>query len=260
MRSSKVKCKICQHDMDIFDKAYVLGKYQVQYYRCPYCGFICTEEPYWLEEAYGSAITNSDIGLVGRNIMLARRVIAVLAGCFPETQSYLDYGGGYGMFVRIMRDAGYDFEWYDRYAENLFAKGHEAVHEHYDVATAFELAEHLPDPFTDFDQILAWADNCIFTTELISETNPPRVADWWYYGPEHGQHVAFYTRHAIEILAEHYDYHLATWGGTHVLSKKKVPQWRLKLCLRLPRVISRLRRRTSLLPADYEQITGRPLT
>lgn len=73
-----MKCKICGNKMENFDKAKILNKYDVQYYRCPNCGFICTEEAYWLDEAYSSAIASTDIGLIMRNILLTDKVSAVL--------------------------------------------------------------------------------------------------------------------------------------------------------------------------------------
>lgn len=73
-----MKCKICNNLIENFDKAKVLNKYDVQYYRCPNCGFISTEEPYWLDEAYSSAIACTDIGLIMRNMLFRDKVSAVL--------------------------------------------------------------------------------------------------------------------------------------------------------------------------------------
>lgn len=91
-------CKICLNKMKTFDQAKILNKYNVQYYRCDNCGFICTEEPYWLDEAYNSAIADTDIGLIGRNYMLKEKVAAVLKTLFKsptnEQMRYLDYGAG----------------------------------------------------------------------------------------------------------------------------------------------------------------------
>ncbi len=55
--------KITAGQTKLLFTAKVLGKYDVQYYQCVITGFIQTEEPYWLEEAYSSAITKLDIGL-----------------------------------------------------------------------------------------------------------------------------------------------------------------------------------------------------
>ena len=61
-------CKICSAETTFIFNGKILNKYNINYFRCPNCDFIQTENPYWLEEAYGSAISSLDIGLVGRNI------------------------------------------------------------------------------------------------------------------------------------------------------------------------------------------------
>ena len=49
------------------------------------------------------------------------------------------------------------------------------------------------------------------------------VEDWWYFGSDHGQHIAFYTIPALEVIAKHFGLYLATDGvGNHLLSSKPV--------------------------------------
>lgn len=69
-----MNCKVCGSEVQLFDTAIILNKYQIDYFECPHCGFIQTEEPYWLNEAYASAITSSDIGLIMRNLSLSKKV------------------------------------------------------------------------------------------------------------------------------------------------------------------------------------------
>src|SRR5689334_23291254 len=122
-----MKCKICQSLTNQFGQAEVLKKYNVSYYRCDKCGFIQTESPHWLDEAYSSSITKSDIGLLGRNLQTAGLTKLVILTCFNPGGRFLDYGGGYGIFVRLMRDSGFDYYRYDPLCLNLFADGFDAV-------------------------------------------------------------------------------------------------------------------------------------
>lgn len=255
-----MECKICGNKTETFDRASLINKYDVSYYRCPHCGFIQTEDPYWLSEAYSEAIADSDIGLIGRNIHLSDIIDTVLKILNPTSQ-ILDYGGGYGMFVRMMRDKGWDFEWYDEYCQNLFAKGHEMSHEHYDVITSFEMLEHLPNPLETIEKMFSLSDTLICTTELLPY-NPPRINDWWYYATETGQHIAFYTKKSLHVIAEKFGKNLYAKHGIIIFSSKEIPYRKINLTFNHPQLahfILPLQDRPSLLANDYRHLTGRDI-
>lgn len=67
------------------------------------------EEPFRLEEAYSSSINLSDTGYLVRNLFLVKRLTVVLYFLFGRNAKFLDYGGGYGVSVRLMLDYGFDF-------------------------------------------------------------------------------------------------------------------------------------------------------
>ena len=106
-----MRCKICQTESVHFGQALLLDKYQVQYFRCPKCGFIQTEEPHWLSEAYSEALVAFDVGVMQRNLEFSARTAAAISLIFPSGKKFLDYGGGHGTFVRLMRDRGFNFFW-----------------------------------------------------------------------------------------------------------------------------------------------------
>eukprot|EP01037_Dinobryon_pediforme_P009733 gene9733-9799_t len=116
----------CRNDTDPVFKAEILHKYTVQYFLCPSCAFLQTEEPYWLAEAYVSAISDLDLGPISRSIAAARIVEGVILHGFDPNGRFIDWGGGYGVFTRMMRDIGYNSFWRDMYCENIFAKKFEA--------------------------------------------------------------------------------------------------------------------------------------
>lgn len=259
-----MKCHICAASADPFSSAVILGKYTADYFRCPECGFICTEEPYWLEEAYSSAITGSDVGLVRRNSRLAPIVRLLLTTFFDTKGRFLDFAGGYGLLVRMLRDSGFDFRWYDRYCKNLFAAGFGADLKdgiRYDLVTAFEVFEHLADPAGGLDEMLQHSKNILFTTDLLPEP-APKPDEWWYYGVEHGQHVSFYTGKSLALLAEKRGLHFYTNGATvHLFTEKKLsaPLFFLLARHRTARLIAPLLVNRSLLEADFRSVAGREL-
>ena len=57
-----------------------------------------------------------------------------------EQEQVLDWGGGDGLLVRLLRDAGLDAYHHDRYADNLYAAGFEGdPTKRYSMVTAFEV-------------------------------------------------------------------------------------------------------------------------
>ena len=121
-----MNCKICKHSTQLFGTGKLLNKYSVAFHQCEQCGFMQAENPYWLDKSYSNAITKSDIGMLGRNLQMTDVTKRLILMCFPVTGKFIDYGGGYGIFVRLMRDQGFDFYRHDPLCENLFADGFEA--------------------------------------------------------------------------------------------------------------------------------------
>lgn len=207
--------------------AEVLGKYQVQYEVCNTCGYLRTPDPYWLDEAYTSAIAQTDTGLVARNIAIARKLAGVLYWVLNERGNgrYLDAAGGYGMLTRLMRDLGFDFYWNDKHCNNLLALGFDYRQSYGTcrVVTAIEVLEHVTNPVSFIEEIFAYsgADTLLFTTELY-EGDPPEPDSWWYYAFSTGQHIGFFQRRTLVAIADRLGLSFTSANGIHVLSKNKV--------------------------------------
>lgn len=247
-----------------------LNKYEVKFYRCNDTGFIQTEEPYWLDEAYSSAITKLDIGLPYRNITLSGIAENILLKNFNPNSKFLDYAGGYGLFTRLMRDKGFDFYTTDKYCDNLFAEYFDLADlgdkANFELITAFEVLEHLPDPYTELKTMLGYADNLLFTTELQPSAPLTDVNDWWYFIPETGQHISFYNEASLKYMANKLGYHFYTNGiNVHLFTKNGLTNDPFKK-VREPFLIRKMRKylkkydssqtiqRETLLQRDWEMI------
>ncbi|MBD1852324.1 glycosyltransferase [Cyanobacteria bacterium FACHB-502] len=170
---------------------------------------------------------------------------------FNHDAKFIDYGGGYGLFVRMMRDLGFDFYWYDKFCQNIFAKGFEADTsglKNYELATAFEVFEHLTNPVVDISEILKCSSSILFSTELLPPSNP-KPDEWWYYALGEGQHISIYTYHSLLQLAEQFNLNLYSNGRSiHLLTQEKISAHQFQsIC----RYSSRSVGKRSLIEKDY---------
>ncbi len=226
MGEKEIRSRITDGPADPIFTARVLGRYDVRYFRCRRTGFIQTETPYWLQEAYSDAITALDLGLLSRNLK-ARRFTAMFIDRFLSQEgAFVDFGGGYGIFTRLMRDWGFDYWQYDPICENLFAKQFEISlptekKQPFEVVTAWELFEHLTDPMDAIETMFTLSDTVLFSTELVPDDDIRSVDDWWYFIPETGQHVSFYTESSLRLIASKFGATFFSDGSSvHLFTKR----------------------------------------
>jgi hypothetical protein len=220
-----------------------MNTYNVSYYQCNKCGFIQTEEPYWLDEAYKRPINVCDTGIMQRNIGLSKQTSTIIRTAFNKDAHFLDYAGGYGIFVRLMRDIGYDFYWYDKYAQNLFATGFEYKNQKLELITAFEVFEHLVNPVEEIQDILNLSHgvSLLFSTNIYDIGLKVKGQDWWYYGFDHGQHISFYSMKTLEYMANAFKIHYYYINdGLHLFSNRKINVELIKFLFRIDSLKNRI--------------------
>ena len=214
------QCIICGSPLEFLMKDAVLGKYSIDYYLCNTCKCIQTEDPYWLQEAYSSSITLSDTGIMNRNLDACKRLMPIFKRYFKQESKVLDYGGGYGILTRMLRDKGIDAYWSDKYSENLLARGFEYDgHSFVDAILAFEVVEHLTNPFEEITEIMSKTDCFIFSICTLPKFNIKSNNDWWYFASESGQHIFFPSEHTLRHIASRLNIQYFNLWGLHILSR-----------------------------------------
>lgn len=216
-------CKVCDRNTMFLGNARIMGKHLAEFRCCINCGFIQVENPCWIEEAYKKVMTDGDTGLVRRNFIFSKLSYTLIKLGFGKKGRFIDYGAGYGLFVRLMRDQGLDYFWHDKFSENLFAAGYEAKFgTKYDLLTAFEVFEHFLEPRKGLEEMLQFSNSIFFSTSIVPVPTP-KPDQWFYYGIEHGQHLSFYTKKSLEILGEENDLSFYTKGNyLHLFSRRNI--------------------------------------
>ncbi len=207
-------CRLCGARAHFWNTKRLLNRYDVSYYLCSQCGSLETEQPYWLEDAYNITGVGDDVGAAQRTIDLVLKTTALLDRIkLPAKAECIDFGGGLGLFTRLMRDRGINFLSYDLYAQPFFSDRYSLrvlAGRTPAVVTAFEVLEHFSNPAHDLAQLFASRPALVIaTTEVFTGQD----ANWPYFAEGTGQHIFFYSPRALTQIAKRFGYSLALVGG-----------------------------------------------
>lgn len=137
----------------------------------------------------------------------------------------MDSGGGTGLFVRLMRDYGFDFYWEDPYASNIFARGFEYdrnKHLNIESVTSFECFEHFADPVKEIERMLSMSSSILFSTVPFT-SGTPDPETWEYYLFQSGQHISLYSLSSLDFIAKKYHMHFYTnKNSIHLFTPKSI--------------------------------------
>lgn len=208
-------CRLCRGATRFAMNATILGRHRIAYHICGDCGSMQTERPYWLEEAYGKKGIGGDNSMATRTIQLVIDTLALLYQFQNNPKElYVDFGGGNGLFTRLMRDHGFNFFNHDKYEFPFYSDPYtlpdlEAVRPN--VLTAYEVFEHLPEPAETLDFLLRRGPGLVlFGTDIFHTPSPDQplgpLPDWPYLALPTGQHVFFYSEKALHGVAARYGY------------------------------------------------------
>jgi hypothetical protein len=196
-------CRLCGSPTHTIFTKQVLHRHDVQFQQCDHCGATQTEKPYWLAEAYVPENEMFDTGQVTRSLINAAVLNTLLPMCgLGDKPRIVDYGCGSGLFVRTMRDIGWDAWGYDRYSEPRLALGFQTpTFKHFDVMNLCEVVEHFDEPKAYFDDIFESNPKVVvIQTGIANQVTP----DWDYITAEHGQHIFFMSPKTLGWLCQTY--------------------------------------------------------
>lgn len=261
MNDVTASCKICQSPTTLFDvvdrskicdlkNVYPAGLSgtPVYYERCQSCGFLFTRhfDSYqaddWTREIYNGEYARLDPEYHGER---AHRNASLLQFMFSRQRASiigLDYGGGNGATSQSLRQIGFNFDSHDPFGFSDMTP-HKAGT--YNLVTAFEVFEHVPDPVSTLATIMNYmADGpAILIIGTLSSDgrvdNRSRLA-WWYAAPRNG-HISLYSKRSLATLAQKFGLHCASpLPGTHIMSRRSISTLTTS-SLVLGKLITRLR-------------------
>jgi len=220
MESQEI-CAVCSGNTKFLFSFQVRGEHLASLQECLTCRFTFIANPHWLAESFSSELNDLDIGSVDRCLIIADFVEVLIRFQKWSKLRFLDWGGGYGLLARIMRDRGLDFGSHDIHTRPLFVEQSEiSESDTFELVTMSEVALHLTDPVPVFKKILESTNTLVFTAVIAPNVIPN---DWWYLMPDTGQHVSIYHKETLKALANQLGVRITSDGRFfHVLHRERL--------------------------------------
>jgi SAM-dependent methyltransferase len=203
----------------------------VYYALCSNCAFCFAPElTTWQLSKFEEKIYNDEYVLVDPDYVEARpRANATnlisMFGDRGQTVRHLDYGGGDGLLVKLLRDSNWQSTSYDPFVNKNV--GVEQIGK-FDLITAFEVFEHVPNVqelMSNLCSLLIPGGLVMFST-LLSDGNihSHQKINWWYASPRNG-HISLFSKKSLATLAKKSGFNFVSFSvGFHVFFTD-VPFW-----------------------------------
>lgn len=229
-----VACKICSSESKLYDvvdfsvsrekhaKPHHLAGIPVYFYKCSDCDFVFTDFcDDFSPEQWTNYIYNADYYLHIDPDYSERRpqgnanpLASLLSG--PRDQWLgLDYGGGHGRTAQLLRERGYAYQCHDPFGDR---EVNETNIGRFNFCSAFEVAEHSPDPMKTLGEIISLCSPerlaILFATHVHDGHLPTDGRlDGWYAAPRNG-HISLYSRESLARMACAYRLNICSVSST----------------------------------------------
>ena len=214
-----VACIICSSECSRSFIVKIQNKRNADLYSCTNCGFSFYPNQDWIKESFSEELNSLDLGSVGRVLLASDFLGEFIRSEKLSDANFLDYGGGYGLQTRIMRDRGFNFKNFDPHTQPLISRYFTGEPSgHYNLVSLIEVSLHFEDPISEFTKLMELGDYLVFTSVVPGKDFGP---DWWYITGESGQHIAFYPLSSLKEIANQLGVLFSSDGKLfHVFHKK----------------------------------------
>ena len=216
-----------------------LSGISIEYHFCDNCGFCFAPEfRNWSFADFERLIYNKDYEVIDPDYKFSRPIanadfLSEQFGTHINKIRHLDYGGGSGLLSDTLCQRGWKSHSYDPFVDR--GKNPEELGV-FDLVTAFEVVEHVPDPVHLFDTLkkLCKPDGLILFSTLLSDGHIARSKqlDWWYASPRNG-HISLLSQKSLGLLVSQRGLHSVSFSSNLHAAFSYLPEWAGNL-IRIP--------------------------
>lgn len=224
-------CAVCRGDAGFFVKNPESGRV---FFRCGGCGYIfAAPEEQRLSREEESAFFKGQWRQTpdGGNAGCYPAILSLAQSCGISPVKALDFGCGNAGLIRRLRANGIPAYGIDRVPVDndmrpfVFKDFAELPAMKFDLITAIEVFEHLPDPAAVLDELLARLspDGFLFITTALTNRSMAHIKYFphWIYQKD-ATHIGFFSERTMEYLARKNGLELQVFGyGDFILDRSK---------------------------------------